>query len=406
MATVWRCHSVLCPGLRGALKVTQIAGRESTASRFRREVDALARLRHHGVVRVLSAGQADPSHLYMVMELIEGEDLLKRLQRGPMEVPHIGRVFRDIADGLRHAHQRGIHHRDLKPANVMLTEEGGGCLVDFGIALDVDQTRLTRVGAIPGTVTYMAPEMLTSDARGVDPGPADVYSLGQVMYEAMTGKRAFDAPKDTPALVRLVRRKHARGPLDPGESIPEEYRKVVQRCTHPDWVQRPDMAGVVRLLDRARNAAEGPIDTAEEITRIRDALGDDPTTAPVSIPSDRSLSTEDEQTLICRVEDNLAAALEAQEAEYKMLSDSQNVPVNPQTTLAEPTDPGPLVPGDDESVQAFEQDALMVQIREAETQERRNRLWMGTLVVAGLVGFLLVLIAFLLLTMVVNNAAP
>lgn len=397
MATVWKCHSVLCPGLRGALKITQVAGSESAGDRFRREVDALARLRHHGVVRVLAAGRADSAHLYMVMELIEGEDLLKHLQRGALEPAHVIRVFREISDGLRHAHQRGIHHRDLKPANVMLTEEGGGCLVDFGIALDVDQTRLTRVGAIPGTVTYMAPEMLTSDARGVDPGPADVYSLGQVMYEALTGKRAFDAPKDTPGLVRLVRRKHARGSLDPGESIPQDLRTVVQQCTDPDPEKRPNMSHVVRLLERAMVANEGSLEPSEEVTRISRPVVDDPSTSPIALTSEVSAIDEDERTLICRVEENLAVVVAAQEAEYKMLSDSQNLqPVGPDT-LAEPTDPGPLVPGDDESVQAFEQDALMRKFREVEGQDRNQRNRMLALAFGLVIGIQLVLAGVVLL---------
>ncbi len=107
MATVWRVHSRLCPRLKGALKLTEVTLHESARDRFLREVDALARLRHHGVVRVMAAGEAQDGRMYLVMELIEGEDLLHRLQRGAMPWKDAIRAFREIADGLRHAHAGG-----------------------------------------------------------------------------------------------------------------------------------------------------------------------------------------------------------------------------------------------------------------------------------------------------------
>ncbi len=371
---VYRCHSAICPRLKGALKVVHLAVHDSSRDRFMREIDALARLRHHGVVRVLAAGETEDKRLYLVMELIEGEDLLHRLQRGPMPWKETCEVFRMVADGMRHAGQRGIHHRDLKPANVMLTRDGGGVLVDFGIALDVDRTRLTRAGAIPGTVTYMAPELLNVDSRSVAPGPADVYSFGQVMYEALTGSRAFDAPMGAMQLVQLVREKHDRGPLDPGGELDWNVRHVVMLCTDPVPEARPSMAHAVRLLDAALSPDKEELQAIDEATRIldRNLVQDTSTTWPFE--KVEHLSEDEERTLVMRLvqhaEDTRRSA--AEQELLDIINRPSDLPTPPPFSEH-------AIMEDEEQVQAFEADEILAELR-----LDRNRKWQQRMMAVGL----------------------
>lgn len=267
MATVYSCASVLSPRLRGALKVVDVRAEPGGRERFVREIETLAALRHQALIRVLAAGE-EPRRgvLYMVMELIEGEDLAQRLGRERLGWRDAARLFRDVADGLHHAHEVGVHHRDMKPANVMITRSGGGVLVDFGIALDQERTRLTEVGMVPGTVAYMPPELLLSDTRSIDPALADVYAFGLVFYEALTRQRAFPGFKQASRqdLIRLVKEKLAHEPFDPGEAAPAAIRSLIKGCTQPMPLRRPRMKGVVRLLDIALGPAPGLVTATDE----------------------------------------------------------------------------------------------------------------------------------------------
>lgn len=388
MATVWRVHSSLSARLRGALKITDPMVHDSARDRFLREVDALARLRHHGVVRVLSAGELEDGRMYLVMELIEGEDLLKRLQRGSMGWREALLVFREVADGLRHAHSVGIHHRDLKPANVMITRDGGGCLVDFGIALDLEKSRLTRAGTIPGTVTYMAPELLSVDSRDVAPGPADVYSLGQVLCETLTGKRCFDLPAGTAGLVRLVRQKHAAGPLDPGDPVPTKVRDLVCRLTDPNPTRRPSMAQVVRLLDAALTPDAVELQAIDEATRIRPALvdGEESSTQWPFDGTTEEADPDEERTLVMKI------VADAEQRRRQQALAELNVVAAPsedpdEYSLAEPQLPDNAVVEDEEVVQAFDSAAILGELR----ADRARRMW-ARLMVGVAVGLVLSLV--------------
>lgn len=383
MATVWRVHSRICPRLRGALKVTDVAVHDSARDRFLREVDALARLRHHGVVRVMSAGETDDGRMYLVMELIEGEDLLRRLQRGPVAVQEALYGFREIADGLRHAHAVGIHHRDLKPANVMLTRDGSACLVDFGIALDLEKSRLTRAGTIPGTVTYMAPELLSVDSHDVAPGPADVYSMGQVLCESLTGLRCFDSPGGAPGLVKLVRQKHNSGPLDPGAPIPDAVRDLVRKLTDPDPRRRPTMQQAVRLFDAVLSPDKVELDAIDEATRVMAAIEfeDSTTQWPFDKHTTEEVDPDDEATLVYKV-------LETIEERRKkdVLEELEKVADDPvdieEYSLSEPVLPSNAVYEDEEVVQAFNSSEIMDQLRAERSRQLRGKLLVGGVVSA------------------------
>lgn len=261
MSSVHRCENAVAPRLRGAIKLVPLGdddpdeGAEQTRGRFLREVDTLAALRHPSLVRVLSCGEVpERSLIYLVMELVEGRDLASVLERGALDWRIALRVFRDLAEGLGHAHGRGVAHRDVKPANIMVCRDGVVVLVDFGIAFDQERTRLTEVGFVPGTVEYLAPECFRGgDGHTRDRKRGDVYALGVVIYEALTGEKAFRLPKElgfAEKLGRLVHEKQEKGPLDPGEGLPEALRDLVRSCTDPDPERRPAASDIARTLSQ------------------------------------------------------------------------------------------------------------------------------------------------------------
>ncbi|MCA8925343.1 MAG: serine/threonine protein kinase, partial [Planctomycetes bacterium] len=160
---------------------------EASRQRTRRELEALRRLDHPHVLRVLDAGEADGP--YMVLELVRGESLADRLRRGPLPLDAALRLAREQASALEHVHAAGLLHRDLKPANVLLREDGSSCLTDFGLTLEVEATRsrLTKTGQLLGTPGFWAPEQAQGDPHACSPA-TDVYGFGALLYAALTGR--------------------------------------------------------------------------------------------------------------------------------------------------------------------------------------------------------------------------
>jgi protein kinase-like protein len=242
----------------------------STVERFQREASLAARLNHPGAVRILDWG-AHEGQPYIVMELVEGRTLFRRLEEGPMPAALVAAVGAQICDVLEAAHTLGIVHRDLKPENVMLAASGNDDaivikLLDFGIAkLMYDLRRnpeeldsLTEPGTTIGTPTHMAPEQ----ARGEDiDGRADIYSLGVLMYEMLTGRPPFDGDTVRDVLVKLL--KQAPSPLSAlREDVPAELEEVVMRCLAKRPSDRWRSAGELRR--RLEGLASGLVHQEEE----------------------------------------------------------------------------------------------------------------------------------------------
>jgi serine/threonine-protein kinase len=401
MAIVYHCANILSPRIRAAIKIVDPGQHHGARARFIREVEALTRLRHQAVIRVLTSGQdLERGYLYMVMELIDGEDLLQVLKRGRMSSVDVCRTFRQIAAGLHHAHVVGIHHRDIKPANVMMTSDGGAVIVDFGIALDQERSRLTRAGMVPGTVSYMAPEMLTGDPRSIEAGSADVYSLGVVMYEALRGERAFpmDSRKgQAAAMIRIIEKKCESGPLDPGDIAPERVRDLVRRCTELHPVKRPTMAQIVQNLDAILVEPEPvapEVDGDEEETLLMTEMMDQnsDTTFPFDIPyQPGTLSAEEEATLVLDLMENVDDALrEAIDAEIDRLPVKELEPV--VWALDELTENPRAITEDEEQGGVFSRKMLEDQLRIERDAHRRKTmmLWGGVLLAIVIVlGFIL-----------------
>ena len=204
------------------------------AMRFRREALAATVLRHPNIVACLETG-TDDGQPFLVMELIEGEDLAARLRHaGRLSPSEAARIGLDVARALGVAHIRGIVHRDVKPGNILLARDGRAMVTDFGIARLAADTE----GAIPGTtlgsVHYFSPEQAKGDTTT---GASDVYSLGLVLYEALTGRRAWTG-ETTAALAAVRIGAEAPSPRAVRPEIPAALDAVVVRALDPDPTRR------------------------------------------------------------------------------------------------------------------------------------------------------------------------
>ena len=226
--------------------------------RFVREAVAASKLTHPNVAVVYEAGETDDGTAFIAMQYVEGETLRDRLQHGPMGVGEVVRIAGEVADALEDAHRHGIVHRDVKPGNIMIDERGHAKVLDFGIAKLVELDALatgeltavaeTTAGKFLGTLQYVSPEQAggtTVDHR------SDIFSLGVVMYEMLTGKNPFAAPTflDTVRRVREV----APDPIE-RRDCPAELKRIVFKCLEKDRQRRYQSARDV-ALDLERLAA-------------------------------------------------------------------------------------------------------------------------------------------------------
>ena len=239
-----------------------------SASRQRLEAEALAaaRLAHPGIVAVYDVDAWGEAPV-IVLELVEGESLAARLERdGKLAEREAVHVAAQLAEALQHAHDRGLVHRDVKPGNVLLTPDGNARLADFGIARSVQEgaARLTAAGTIIGTLRYMAPEQL----RGADATPqSDVYAVGAVLYEALTGRPPFDAPTPVALAERQLR------PPAPLDGVSPALAEIVLRALSADPGRRPGSgASLADELRRAVPAAGGSHDGSHATTAAAAAV--------------------------------------------------------------------------------------------------------------------------------------
>src|SRR6185503_10210190 len=199
MATVYKAYHAAMDRYVAIKVLPQHLARDANfRARFQREARTIARLEHRYILPVHDVGDDDIP--YFVMRYTEGGDLNGLIDRKALSVARIATIISQVAEALAHAHRQGIIHRDVKPANILISAEGDPLLTDFGIAKIYEETlQLTSDGMMVGTPTYMAPEQL--QGQPVDPR-TDIYALGVVLYQALTGEPPFIA--ETPLAVALM----------------------------------------------------------------------------------------------------------------------------------------------------------------------------------------------------------
>lgn len=206
-----------------------VSGHEGARRRLVEEAKAASALDHPNIATVYDIGETASGRLFLAMAYYEGETLRTRIERGPLPIAEARSIAKQVAEGLAAAHRRGIVHRDVKPANVIVTPEGVAKIVDFGVARGTG-SGLTREGSTLGTVAYMSPEQTrgsTVDHR------ADLWSLGVLLYEMLTGVRPFDADTEEAAVARI--RSDTAVPVEQyrPEAMPALVH-VVERCLAKD----------------------------------------------------------------------------------------------------------------------------------------------------------------------------
>jgi serine/threonine protein kinase len=205
MGSVFKAQDMLHGGKPVALKVLHSTGNPQLLQRFTREAELLAELHHPGIVAYVAHGVAEGHQPFLAMEWLEGESLAQRLERQPLELLQTRAMLWRLAEALAVAHQRGIVHRDIKPSNLFLRsgEIEDVVLLDFGIARHIVPSRLlTGDAALIGTPGYMAPEQVSS-GPDITPG-ADIFALGCVLYECLTGQLPFKAPTLAAMLAKIL----------------------------------------------------------------------------------------------------------------------------------------------------------------------------------------------------------
>ncbi|MGA7122776.1 MAG: serine/threonine-protein kinase, partial [Polyangiaceae bacterium] len=241
MASVWSATNVFTErDFAIKFMLPQIARTPEAAQRFLLEAKVSARIDHPNIIEVIDVGQAEDGSLFLVMELLSGTSLevAIRRQRQPMSVHEFLGFMRDVAVALAAAHRSGVVHRDLKPTNVFLHKDRDGRAVpkvlDFGVSkiLEEEQnTSLTIAGTVLGSPHYMSPEQAMG-AAGID-GRTDVFAFGGILFEGLTGRRAYDAPNFNALIVTIATKPPARiDELAP--HLPESLRALVRDCLVTD----------------------------------------------------------------------------------------------------------------------------------------------------------------------------
>ncbi len=254
MGAVYLARNTDLDSLRVVIKILlpELSHQPELVGRFRTEAETASKICHPGIVHVEDFGHLESGEQYIVMEYLEGTDLAQRLrEQGPLDLREVQAILEQVADALGAAHKRGIVHRDLKPANLFRLPDGRIKLLDFGIAKLIDDrpgAPRTRTGMVLGTPQYIAPEQAQRGAGHVT-HLADVFALGIIAYELVTGERPwsglFEAAKVRPKNPRTLR-----------PELPAACANAILAALHPDPACRPQSAEEVAR--QFRDGMAGP----------------------------------------------------------------------------------------------------------------------------------------------------
>jgi hypothetical protein len=241
-------------------------------ARFRREAEAVACLQHPGIVQIHEIG-SHAGHSYLALEYVPGGALTTRCAGRPLPPMLAADLVHTLARAVHYAHQRGVVHRDLKPGNVLMTEDGSPKITDFGLAkrLDPDgraSEELTQSGAILGTPSYMAPEQASGKRGGIGPA-VDVYALGAILYELLTGRPPFQADSTVDLIFKVVSEAPA-SPRKLNPTLPRDLETVCLKCLQKEPAQRYGSAeALADDLKRFRNGEPTLARPAGKVERFR-----------------------------------------------------------------------------------------------------------------------------------------
>src|SRR5438477_2892823 len=286
-----------------ALKVlpVEVASNQDRMRRFQQEATAAAALNHPNIAHIYEIGEGDGIH-FIAMEFVDGFTLRQLIHQKESELPKLRRCLQHVAEGLAKAHAAGIVHRDLKPDNIMVTRDGHAKILDFGLAKLVEPQALSgrsatsdsevataiirqhsTPGAVLGTVGYMSPEQAQGRIDEID-HRSDIFSFGCILYEAVTGHKAFEGKDAIDTLNKIIR--ECCAPItDFRPEAPHHLQRIVRRCLAKDPEDRyqtiKDVAIELRELRRELVGSAG-IDTAVPPSSVRSTLGSAGNAAPVS----------------------------------------------------------------------------------------------------------------------------
>jgi serine/threonine-protein kinase len=294
-------------GRKAALKVMNpgMAQDPDAIARFNREAANASRLNHPNVCAIYDFGETTDGLIYLAMEFIEGQSLTSLIEKtGALTPPRAAAIIHQAADALQVAHDYGIVHRDLKPDNIMITKARDGSdvakVVDFGIAKasSSDAQKVTKTGLVVGTPEYMSPEQLAGDKLD---GRSDIYSLGLVAFNCLTGKLPFPSNSAQEAMImRLTDEPKTLAEMRPDISWPDELQAVMTKALARDVNERyqsaaqfgRDLARAVENMPQAVAAAAGTqvIDASAAPSLAKTVVGGPAAPAPPSVPKTRVAS--------------------------------------------------------------------------------------------------------------------
>jgi len=267
MGIVWQARHL---ALNRLVALKMIIAESQHRERFDREAQAVAKLQHPNIVQIYEVGECD-GRPFLSLEFVEGGTLAHKLDRKPLPPREAAGLLKTLAETIEAAHRQGIIHRDLKPANVLLTRDGQPKIADFGLARDlVQESSQTQTGQILGTPSYMAPEQALGIPSMIGP-PTDVYALGAILYEMLTGQPPFIAPTVIETL-DLVRSQEPVPPRRLQPKIPRDLATICLKCLEKRPQQRYASAQLLaddlsRFLD-GKPVHARPVSTITRIARL------------------------------------------------------------------------------------------------------------------------------------------
>ncbi|MGH7618508.1 MAG: serine/threonine-protein kinase, partial [Gemmatimonadaceae bacterium] len=283
----------------------ELAFRGDIRTRFLREAETAAQLNHPNIVPIFSVDERD-GLVYFVMALVQGGSLGDRLRdRGALPIDDARRLLRELADALGYAHRNGVIHRDIKPDNILIDADTGRAMItDFGIARAAtggDSARLTATGAAIGTPTYMSPEQATAD-RDID-GRSDLYSLGAMAYQMLTGDPPFIGASTPAVMVKHVTEQPVP-PRNRRADIPPDLEAIVLKLLEKDPANRfATGEDLVAALDGA------PIAPPVRASSRQGLTGDATARPSVAATDARTLALQIRDAAIAKAQDRIAAKM-------------------------------------------------------------------------------------------------